>query len=276
MTFADPQDHVKQAERNNRTIKERVRATFWRLPFESLPKILIRKLVQQVTQKINYVCPKGGISKEYSPNNIMTHERLDYNRHFKIPLGSAVEAYNQGFPCNQLPERAITGIYVGPAKNFQEGHEIYDIKTKAIITRSKITQVPLTHAIIKAVEQHAHDDGMRGLKIRTSKGDLLWDSSWTAGVEHEEDADDRDHESDESDDDSDSESETSFEEEISPEELQHSDKLFVQQWSPLAIIPVRDHGQRTSIWQVHSPNRQFLAAANRSNGNLLHCHCTSG
>ena len=64
MTFADPQDHVKQAERNDRAIKERARATFWRLPFESLPKILIRKLVQQVTQKINYVCPKGGISKE--------------------------------------------------------------------------------------------------------------------------------------------------------------------------------------------------------------------
>ena len=61
---------------------------------------------------------------------------------------------------------------------------------------------------------------MRGLKIRTSKGDLLWDSSWTAGVEHEEDAEDRDYESDESDDDdSDTESETSFEEEISPEEL---------------------------------------------------------
>ena len=56
MTFADPQDHVKQAERNDRTVKERVRATFWRLPFESLPKILIRKLAQQVTQKINYVC----------------------------------------------------------------------------------------------------------------------------------------------------------------------------------------------------------------------------
>ena len=85
----------------------------------------------------------------------MTHERLDYNRHFKIPLGSAVEACNQGFPCNQLPERAITGICVGPAKNFQEGHEIGDIKTKAITTRSKITQVPLTHAIIEAVEQHA-------------------------------------------------------------------------------------------------------------------------
>ena len=66
MTFADPQDHVKQAERNNPTIKERACATFWRLPFESLPKIVIRKLVQQVTQKINYVCPKGGASNGVS------------------------------------------------------------------------------------------------------------------------------------------------------------------------------------------------------------------
>ena len=161
MTFADPQDHVKQAERNNRTIKERVRATFWRLPFESLPKILIRKLVQQVTQKINYVCPKGGASKECSPNDIMMHERLDYNRHFNVPLGSPAEAYNRGFPCNQLPERAIAGICVGPAKNFQEGHGIYDIKTKAIITRCKMTQIPLTPATIETVEQHAHEDGMR-------------------------------------------------------------------------------------------------------------------
>ena len=85
MTIADPNEHVKQAERNNRTIKERVRATFWRLPLESVPKILIHKLVQ-VTQKINHVCPKGGASKEYSPNNMMMHERLDHNRHFKIPL----------------------------------------------------------------------------------------------------------------------------------------------------------------------------------------------
>ena len=39
-------------------------------------------------------------------------------------------------------------------------------------------------------------------------------------MECEEDADDRDYESDDSDEDSDSESEASFEEEISPEELQ--------------------------------------------------------
>ena len=90
-------------------------------------------------------------SKECSPNDTMTHERLDHNGHFKIPLGSAAEACNQGFPCNQLPERTIAGICVGPAKNFQEGHEIYDIKTKAIITRSKMTQIPLTPAMIKTV-----------------------------------------------------------------------------------------------------------------------------
>ena len=51
-----------------------------------------------------------------------------------------------------------------------------------------MTQIPLTPATIKTVEQHAHADGVRGLKIRTSHRDLLWDSSWTAGVECEEDA----------------------------------------------------------------------------------------
>ena len=57
--------------------------------------------------------------------------------------------------------------------------------------------------------------------IRTSHGDVLWDSSWTAGVEHEEDADDRDYETEaeESDDESEdsSDEEMDEDEEISPE-----------------------------------------------------------
>ncbi len=44
MNFTNAQDHVPEAERNNRTIKERIRAAFHRLPYKAIPRIMIRCL----------------------------------------------------------------------------------------------------------------------------------------------------------------------------------------------------------------------------------------
>ena len=40
-TYTAAQDHQQEAERNNRFLKERVRSTFHRLPYRSIPKIMI-------------------------------------------------------------------------------------------------------------------------------------------------------------------------------------------------------------------------------------------
>jgi hypothetical protein len=45
MNFPNALDHVPEAERNNRTIKERVRAAKHRLPYKALPRTLIWYLV---------------------------------------------------------------------------------------------------------------------------------------------------------------------------------------------------------------------------------------
>ena len=41
MNYTNASDHVPEAERNNRTIKERIRATFQRLPYKAIPRIMI-------------------------------------------------------------------------------------------------------------------------------------------------------------------------------------------------------------------------------------------
>ena len=83
------------------------------------------------------MCPEGGMSREHSPLSILTDERLDCDHHFKMPFGTAIEACNQGARHDQLPERTIAGVHVGPAMNFQDGHEPHDIETRATITRVK-------------------------------------------------------------------------------------------------------------------------------------------
>jgi hypothetical protein len=67
MNFTDAQDHVPEAERNNRTIKERIRAAYHRLPFKAIPRIMIHYLAMVQTSQLNLFPVKGGVSAYYSP-----------------------------------------------------------------------------------------------------------------------------------------------------------------------------------------------------------------
>ena len=42
MNYTNASNHVPEAERNNRTIKERIRAAYHRLPYKAIPRVMIR------------------------------------------------------------------------------------------------------------------------------------------------------------------------------------------------------------------------------------------
>ena len=69
--------------------------------------------------------------------------------------------------------------------------------------------MPVTATVIKTVEALAKADGMKGLKIRSRTGEILYDSAWIAGVEYEEDAADEDYDPEEDQSDGSSEDEDS-------------------------------------------------------------------
>ena len=41
MNYTNASDDMPEAEQNNRTMKERIRATFQRLPYKVIPRIMI-------------------------------------------------------------------------------------------------------------------------------------------------------------------------------------------------------------------------------------------
>ena len=55
-------EHVPEAERNNRLIKERVRATFHSLPYKALPNIMMKCLVVESANKLNYFPSRARVS----------------------------------------------------------------------------------------------------------------------------------------------------------------------------------------------------------------------
>jgi hypothetical protein len=75
--FAITQAHAPEAERNNPVVKERIRTVIHRLPFKSLPKIMIKFLVMESAKGLNYFTLKGGISRFYSPRIILHQETLE-------------------------------------------------------------------------------------------------------------------------------------------------------------------------------------------------------
>eukprot|EP00977_Amphora_coffeiformis_P023188 scaffold12392_cov145-Amphora_coffeaeformis.AAC.1 len=71
--YATTNEHVPQTERNNRTIKERVRALIHGSPFKCLPRTVLKYIVMEVARKLNFFPAKGGISPYYSPRAILHH-----------------------------------------------------------------------------------------------------------------------------------------------------------------------------------------------------------
>lgn len=205
MNFANPQEHVPEAERNNRVIKERVRATYHRLPYVHLTRTLVKMLVTESAKKLNFFPAKHGVSQYYSPRMILHQRNLDYSRHCRYAMGTYVQAHDEPNISNTNAPRSLDCIYLRYNDNAQGGHELLHLPTNAVLKRRNVTPVPITPAIIKQVHTLAEHEGMpAGLKIENRTGHLFYDSAWIAGVDYNEEEFDDQFEEDYADEDSES------------------------------------------------------------------------
>jgi hypothetical protein len=102
MNIANPQEHVPEAKRNNRVIKERVRVTYHRLPYKQITKTMTKILVMDSAKKLNFFPAKHGISEYYSPRMILHQRNFDYTKNCKFTVGTYVQAHNKPSPTNNL------------------------------------------------------------------------------------------------------------------------------------------------------------------------------
>jgi hypothetical protein len=190
MNFSNPQEHVPEAERNNRVIKERIRATYHRLPFKQLTKWMTIFLVMDSAKKLNFFPVKGGISPYYSPRMILHQKTLDYAKHCKYIFGMYVQAHDEPSPKNTLQSRTLDCLYLRYQDSHQGGHELLHLATNKIIVWRNITTLPITTNIIKQVNDIAIIESMpSGLKINSRTNATLYDSAWIAGVDYHQDQD---------------------------------------------------------------------------------------
>ena len=71
VNFSNPGEHVPDIERANRRLEERFRVQLYRMPFEAIPKVMVRYLPLRITKNRSLFPKKGGISKYLSPHILL-------------------------------------------------------------------------------------------------------------------------------------------------------------------------------------------------------------
>ena len=230
MNYTTTDEHVPEAERNNRTIQERIRATYHHLPYAVIPKVMLQYLALTSAAQLNYFPAKGGVSPVFSPYTIMLGRAIDFHKQCMVPFGEYVQAVNNPQPTNTNAPRTIDAIYLMPTTNKQGGHYVMDLTTGRAITRPRVTPVPITPVVIRAVEEMARKQGIKSLKLKNRHGQPFT-GDHLAGVgendnediQDDDDSDTSSEDSDESDEDSSDSNDDSDDEDADDADLEDDD-----------------------------------------------------
>ena len=198
MNYTSAGEHVPEAERNNRTIAERIRAAYHYLPYRAIPRVMLKHLAMNCTHHLNLFPAKGGVSPYLSPHVILGGKDLDFNKHCQIPFGAYVQANQDNNPTNDNRARTLDAIYLRPTNNEQGGHELMDLNSGLVITRNRCWEIPVTDLVIRAVEYMAEKQGIKTLKLQNRNRIRFYPVDWLAGVDYERldqdyDSDDEDY-----------------------------------------------------------------------------------
>jgi hypothetical protein len=224
MNFTNAQDYVPEAERNNCTIKERIRAGYHRLPYKEIPRIMINYLAMIQANKLNLFPVKGGISKYYSPHTILNQTNLDYTKHCVVPFGAYVQANHESTKMSSNVTRTLDAIYLRPAQNQQGVHKLMDLNSGQLISRNIVHKIPVTDVVIKAVKNMAYQQGFKSLKFKNRNSVIYHDADWIAGVDYDDPDDVENENEDEEYDNEEDENEDQLKQyEALEEQLKHID-----------------------------------------------------
>ena len=145
MNYSNPDDQVREAESNNRVIKERFRISYHRFPYKTISRAMIHHLAMNVTRKFNMFPSKGGVSACCSPQMTLSQRNLDSNKHLQVEYGSYVHASKANDPKNTNRPKTLGRIYLFPTPNLQGGHNIMYLWMVQLITIPKLFKMPSTY-----------------------------------------------------------------------------------------------------------------------------------
>ena len=208
--YANPQEHVPQAGRNNLYNKGIIHPFYHRLLFDQMPHKMVNYLGLESARRPNMLPAKHRVPKYYSPHIIICQENVDNVKHLKILLGTYVLDDNKTNPTYKNVPRRLDCIYLQATDRYQVGQELLHFQTNPVIPRNHVSPAPIIPTIINQL--HTISDMYSipsGIKIANRTGRILYDSAYIAGVDYSEDDDDENEFENESGNEEDNDKESS-------------------------------------------------------------------
>ena len=144
-------EHVSDIERAIREIKERARSVISELPFKHcMPDVMLVHLIKFVTFWINSFVNENGASKVFSPRELLTGMKVDYNKHCQARFGAYVEASDDADVTNDMRDRTSPCIVLGPTV-VQGSVRCLNLATKKVVTRRTVNPLPMPDQVIRRV-----------------------------------------------------------------------------------------------------------------------------
>jgi Reverse transcriptase (RNA-dependent DNA polymerase) len=146
-------EHVPEAERYVRTLKERARATYNTVPFKKMPGIMIVELVHAANYWLNMFPANDGVSSTLSPRRIMTGQHCDYALHGQLQFGEYAQVHESHD--NSMSSRTTGAIALRPTGNAQGGYYFLSLSTGKRLNRFAWTPLPMPGEVIDRVHELA-------------------------------------------------------------------------------------------------------------------------
>ena len=146
-------EHVAEADRKTRVVKEWKRGVVNTLLFTYIPIRMKIKFIYFVTLWLNAFQVKSGVSETFSLREIILRWRMDVKKHCRAIPGSYCEIHDKPNPSNTTVSRTHEGISLGPTGNLQSRVKFYCLNTGRVLKRQDFTEIPMTAAVIAKVNK---------------------------------------------------------------------------------------------------------------------------
>mmetsp|Transcript_11190 Transcript_11190/g.23599 ORF Transcript_11190/g.23599 Transcript_11190/m.23599 type:complete len:168 (+) Transcript_11190:1091-1594(+) len=108
-------------------------------------------MMYHVMMWLNGFPARNGVSAKFSPREIVTQVRLDYNKHCRVPFGTYCEVHEHPNPLNTMTARTKPTIALGPTGNAQGTHKFFCLTNGTLLKRNDWTEYPMPDSVIRKV-----------------------------------------------------------------------------------------------------------------------------
>jgi hypothetical protein len=144
-------EHISEAERTIRTIKEQARGLIATLPFTDIPCRMKIEFMYFVVLWLNVFPVMNRILSTFLTRELLVRWKLDYNKHCWVLPGTYCKAHDEPSPSNTMMPCIHETMAFGPMGNLQGGVKLYCLTTGQLLKRRSLTPLPMPDCIIKRV-----------------------------------------------------------------------------------------------------------------------------